>query len=376
MAPLPPLPSSPSLDYTILRQFVPSDPFSVHLRVTLSVACNPDDASDFEAYLDLNDLTYTKFLYKFAARQFGFVQAIPAPAKFFIANTAVNRPPTKSTAEVDRISAMGNRLRRFFKLVSFRPNHTGVMGFRYAITWDYFADRVFGLVTQQAIRKTIHPLTVPFLSRGFSLDATAQSAPGAGSEETSDHNSEEPPSSSVVSFNLFVRLSFPYMILLLTFVYLLRVQPIPTSSSVPASEKRPIDPEQSTPPPPPKRRKSFAKKSTFTRAEDTPSADVPEQSVPDEPISIKVVSLIDYNQFLCCFIIFIISFQQNSDLLKTLLVLVSLHLWGRKCLTLRDKPVARPVLIKSEKPKGNRIQKKEVEKRQQETWYQRHPPQK
>lgn len=88
---------------------------------------------------------------QYVARQFGIVQAIPAPA-----NTAVSRPPTKSTAETDRISAMGNRLRRFFKLVSFRPNRTGVVGFRFMTSWDAFCEQTFIPMTSQALHKILH----------------------------------------------------------------------------------------------------------------------------------------------------------------------------------------------------------------------------
>nr|CAD1832946.1 unnamed protein product [Ananas comosus var. bracteatus] len=87
--------------------------------VTISTSYNPDGVSDFEAHLDLNDLAYFKFI----PHQFGFVQSIPAPSKFFTANTADYRPPTKGIAEADKISAMGNRLRRFFKLAFRRTIH-------------------------------------------------------------------------------------------------------------------------------------------------------------------------------------------------------------------------------------------------------------
>nr|CAD1818034.1 unnamed protein product [Ananas comosus var. bracteatus] len=122
MAPLPPLPSSPSLDYTLLRQFVPSEPsrfllgpsftddpapedfpFSIKalcfwssvsnvflfkvgpftptllnvaaivgLRphgITLSMAYNPDGVINFKAHLDLSDLAYTKFTRRFAGTE-------------------------------------------------------------------------------------------------------------------------------------------------------------------------------------------------------------------------------------------------------------------------------------------------------------------
>ncbi|XP_020108578.1 uncharacterized protein LOC109724242 [Ananas comosus] len=87
---------------------------------------------------------------QYVARQFGFVQSIPAPSKFFTANTADYRPPTKGIAEADNISTMGNRLRRFFKLVSFRPNYTGVALEGYATIWDQFTDRIFDLALLRA----------------------------------------------------------------------------------------------------------------------------------------------------------------------------------------------------------------------------------
>nr|CAD1835573.1 unnamed protein product [Ananas comosus var. bracteatus] len=59
--------------------------------VTISTSYNPDGVSNFEAHLDFNDLAYSKFI----PRQFGFVQSILAPSKFFTANTADYRPPTK-----------------------------------------------------------------------------------------------------------------------------------------------------------------------------------------------------------------------------------------------------------------------------------------
>nr|CAD1844111.1 unnamed protein product [Ananas comosus var. bracteatus] len=258
------------------------------------MAYNPHGVSDFEAHLDLNDLAYTKFLRKFAGESPAAVTRKEHTAfllYWLCHNLLCTRELASSRASeysevwysflATRDLHVGlksrsklllalsygesNRLRRFFKLVSFRPNHTGVVGFRYTVTWDHFTDRVFSFVTQQAIRKTIHPLT-PFPSKDFSIDTAAPSAPGEESEETSDHTSNAPPSSSA---------------------------PIPTSSSVLASEKRPIEPEQSTPLSPPKRRKSVAEKSYSKRAEDTLSADVPEKtSVPDEPISIAVINSI------------------------------------------------------------------------------------
>nr|CAD1823594.1 unnamed protein product [Ananas comosus var. bracteatus] len=101
---------------------------------------------------------------QFVARQFGFTQAVPAPAKFFTANIATYCPPTKSIADANQSSAMGNRLHQFFKLVSFRPNYTGVLGFRYAVNWDIFLKKTFAPVISHAHRKTRHPLT-PFPSK-------------------------------------------------------------------------------------------------------------------------------------------------------------------------------------------------------------------
>nr|CAD1834503.1 unnamed protein product [Ananas comosus var. bracteatus] len=92
------------------------------------------------------------------------------------------------------------------------------------------------------------------------------------------------------------------------------VPPLPTSSSVPTSEKRPMESAHSTPLPPPKRRKSVAKRPhpkqteglssvdvLKKRAEDISSANVPEKiaeethsadvskqdSVPNEPIEVE-----------------------------------------------------------------------------------------
>nr|CAD1825855.1 unnamed protein product [Ananas comosus var. bracteatus] len=103
MAPLPPLSSSSSLDYNLLRQFVSLDPSQFILGssftddpipedfpflseelltptlldvaaiiglhphgITLSIAYNPNGVVDFEAHLDITDLAYTKFIRKFA----------------------------------------------------------------------------------------------------------------------------------------------------------------------------------------------------------------------------------------------------------------------------------------------------------------------
>lgn len=67
---------------------------------------------------------------QYVACQFGFVQALLALAKFFMANTARRSPPTKSVAEANRILAMRNRLRRFLKLVSSAKSCRG-MDFRF-----------------------------------------------------------------------------------------------------------------------------------------------------------------------------------------------------------------------------------------------------
>lgn len=170
---------------------------------------------------------------QYIMHQFGLVQAISAQAKFFTANTTVNRLLTKNIEESDWISAMGSRLQRFFKLVSFRSNCTGVVFFRYTVTWDQFTDRVFDLSMHRAHRQTIRPFgksfanycnhssliwlllfflpykAICFPSKDFLVDTVAPSVPREELEENSDHNFDAPPSFFVVNSTFFVSIFFP-----------------------------------------------------------------------------------------------------------------------------------------------------------------------
>nr|CAD1826038.1 unnamed protein product [Ananas comosus var. bracteatus] len=96
MVPLLPIPSSPFIDYTLLRQFIffstdglPLMADAIHLGgsftptlldvaaivglrphgITLSIVYNLDGVNDFEAHLDLKaDLAYAKFIRRFAGQ--------------------------------------------------------------------------------------------------------------------------------------------------------------------------------------------------------------------------------------------------------------------------------------------------------------------
>nr|CAD1823070.1 unnamed protein product [Ananas comosus var. bracteatus] len=76
--------------------------------------------------------------------------------QIFYGQYCVNRPPTKSTTEADRLAAIGNRLQCFFKLVSFRPNHIGVVGFPFTTSWDAFCERNFVPIASHALHKVLH----------------------------------------------------------------------------------------------------------------------------------------------------------------------------------------------------------------------------
>nr|CAD1818575.1 unnamed protein product [Ananas comosus var. bracteatus] len=188
------------------------------------MAYNPDGMIDFEAYLALADLAYTKFICRFAGQSPAPVtrkehttfllywlchnlfctQCVTGPpwlltryetiqvcyasvwiclsnfstGQIFYGQYCRNRPPIKSTAEADQLSAMGNPFRRFFKLVSFRPNHTGVIGFHFTVTWDAFCERIFILITSHPLRKVLHPEAVPFSNKDISLNPSAQEESG------------------------------------------------------------------------------------------------------------------------------------------------------------------------------------------------------
>nr|CAD1825888.1 unnamed protein product [Ananas comosus var. bracteatus] len=240
MAPLPSLPSSPFLDYTLLRQFVKTDPSQfilgpsfvddpipedflflteglplmadaiylggpftptlldvaaiIGLRphdITLSIAYNPYGVNDFEAHLDLKvDLIYTKFIHRFA----------------------------------DQSSALVTR-----------KEHTTFL--LYWLCHNLFCD-------QSRFRK--NPLPIPL-------------------EDVSGENSDEDPEN----------LSYP-------------PTPAPAPASLaPCSDKRPIESDQSPQPPQQKRRKTIAIKIRpiphFVPTEEflmeIPSADTPNEGV-------------------------------------------------------------------------------------------------
>ncbi|XP_020080654.1 uncharacterized protein LOC109704314 [Ananas comosus] len=132
---------------------------------------------------------------QYVARQFGFVQPIPAPSKFFTINTADHRPPTKSIAEADKISAMGNRLRRFFKLVSFRPNYTGVALTGYATSTPASSS----VPTSNKRPTETVQVTPPPTSKRRKLVAKRQfrQAEGVPSADKLEDTAEDMPSASI-----------------------------------------------------------------------------------------------------------------------------------------------------------------------------------
>lgn len=92
----------------------------------------------------------------YMARQFGFVQTIRTLSKFFMANFVRSRPPSKSATETDRLSALGNHLRRFFTPVSFRPNHMGVTDLQFQGAWEYFCDDIVFKTLSYSLHKILY----------------------------------------------------------------------------------------------------------------------------------------------------------------------------------------------------------------------------
>nr|CAD1817917.1 unnamed protein product [Ananas comosus var. bracteatus] len=144
----------------------------------------------------------------------------------------------------------GESTSSILQISKFQAELHRVVGFRYTVTWDHFADRIFHRSTIQAFCQTILPLdaAVP-----IPIDPAVFTVPKEELEEIPD---TPPPSSS-----------------------------IPVSPSVPASEKRPTEATQSTPPPLPKRCKSVVKRphSYSQQTESAPSADVLKKIAEDVP---------------------------------------------------------------------------------------------
>ncbi len=102
----------------------------------------------------------------FAARQFGFIQALPAPASYFTVNSYRTRHPVKGVAKMDRVTTAGNLLKRHFIPVSIESVADESFDELFERSWDDAYNVLFGVAFIEMVDRFDFKIDPLFKSEG------------------------------------------------------------------------------------------------------------------------------------------------------------------------------------------------------------------